>query len=499
MLVVLFLNGKEWRQTDNKKNFGFCKYANAEGALRSLRLLNGHMLGDDELHLKVDQNTTEYLAEYERKKEKFIEKEQEKEDFGSTEMSLPSAFFDTEAGDKTAKETIESITNSVLKALNEDGGTREGIVSKEVRAYREKQAKIEREKKDREEEIERRRKKKEEEEKREQRRQFEREEKEFKAKERSWIDHERDRDDARKDYFEELKEKQIKRKQLMLVDDEDEKPSRKKIKSRDAKKKRYREREQDECDRIKEKQELELLRREMEIREQEEERQRIAMEQERQEAEKEAQLKAEKLKGQFKAEEFISPGKLSDEKKSNSFSVSINMGTIPKKPATSTTPSKPIFILETDDSQETNLKKKRKLMVLEHEVGKHEGREEKEEKEKEDLTVILDAKAKAQAVIDKIPTVKSELFKFEINWDSVSENKIVEEKMRPWVKKKIIEYLGEEEQTLIDYICKKLTEHTPPDQLLELLLLVLEDEASDFVIRMWRMLIYNILMIQNEK
>jgi len=285
----------------------------------------------------------------------------------------------------------------------------------------------------------------------------------------------------------------------MLVDDEDEKPSRKKIKSRDAKKKRYREREQDECDRIKEKQELELLRREMEIREQEEERQRIAMEQERQEAEKEAQLKAEKLKGQFKAEEFISPGKLSDEKKSNSFSVSLNMGTTPKKPATSTTPSKPIFILETDDSQETNLKKKRKLMVLEHEVGKHEGREEKEEKEKEDLTVILDAKAKAQAVIDKIPTVKSELFKFEINWDSVSENKIVEEKMRPWVKKKIIEYLGEEEQTLIDYICKKLTEHTPPDQLLELLLLVLEDEASDFVIRMWRMLIYNILMIQNEK
>jgi len=71
--------------------------------------------------------------------------------------------------------------------------------------------------------------------------------------------------------------------------------------------------------------------------------------------------------------------------------------------------------------------------------------------------------------------------------------------MNGWVKKKIVEYLGEEEQSLISYICKKLNEHTPPDQLLESLLQVLEDEASDFVIRMWRMLIYNILMITNDK
>jgi RNA-binding protein 25 len=71
--------------------------------------------------------------------------------------------------------------------------------------------------------------------------------------------------------------------------------------------------------------------------------------------------------------------------------------------------------------------------------------------------------------------------------------------MNGWVKKKIVEYLGEEEQSLINYICKKLNEHTPPDLLLDSLLQVLEDEASDFVIRMWRMLIYNILMITNDK
>jgi hypothetical protein len=60
-------------------------------------------------------------------------------------------------------------------------------------------------------------------------------------------------------------------------------------------------------------------------------------------------------------------------------------------------------------------------------------------------------------------------------------------------------YLGDEEVQLIGFICKKLKDHTPPGTLLELLLLVLEDEASDFVIRLWRMLIYTILMINSDK
>jgi RNA-binding protein 25 len=67
--------------------------------------------------------------------------------------------------------------------------------------------------------------------------------------------------------------------------------------------------------------------------------------------------------------------------------------------------------------------------------------------------------------------------------------------MRAWIKKKIIDYLGEEEEQLIEFICKKLKDHVSPGTLLDLLVMVLEDEASDFVIRLWRMLIYTILMV----
>jgi len=362
-----------------------------------------------------------------------------------------------------------------------------GVVSKEVRMFREKQMKLEREKKEKEEDLERWRRKKDDDEKREKRREQEREEREFKSKEKSWLEHEKIRDREKKRYYDDLKENQIKRKQAILLDDEDEKQHRKKIRSREAKRRREREREQDEQDRIREEK---LIRK---AEKEEEEKKKILMEQERIELEKENEKK-EKLKGHFKAEESIpmlhpTIVTIQDERKSAlPFSVSLSLGSAQKLKTTIPTSNSAIFSADGDGNDMT--RKERKLMLLEHEVGNHT---------KEESPQVLDAKAKAQQVIDKIPTDKTDLFKFEIDWQVVDENNIVEDKMKGWVKKKIFDYLGEEEEQLIEFICKKLKDHTPPDSLLDLLLLVLEDEATDFVIRMWRMLIYNILMVVNQK
>lgn len=72
-------------------------------------------------------------------------------------------------------------------------------------------------------------------------------------------------------------------------------------------------------------------------------------------------------------------------------------------------PSTSIFSAGVDDSDDTNLKKKRKLMVLEHEVGNHTGEERP-----------VDTKAATQAIVDRIPTQKDDLFKFEIDWEVVA-------------------------------------------------------------------------------
>jgi len=104
------------------------------------------------------------------------------------------------------------------------------------------------------------------------------------------------------------------------------------------------------------------------------------------------------------------------------------------------------------------------------------------------------SRAHPKSVIDQIPIEKEELFAFKIDWKVIDDNDIVEDKMRPWVSKKITEFLGEEEPTLIEYICKKLVDHSPPQDILDQLQLVLDEEATTFVIKMWRMLIFNMLM-----
>jgi len=68
--------------------------------------------------------------------------------------------------------------------------------------------------------------------------------------------------------------------------------------------------------------------------------------------------------------------------------------------------------------------------------------------------------------------------------------------MRPWVTRKIVEYLGEEEASLIDFIISKIIEHVPPKDIQEQLALVLEEEAEVFTVRLWRMLIFEIMRIE---
>ncbi|XP_042502725.1 RNA-binding protein 25-like isoform X2 [Macadamia integrifolia] len=100
---------------------------------------------------------------------------------------------------------------------------------------------------------------------------------------------------------------------------------------------------------------------------------------------------------------------------------------------------------------------------------------------------LLDAKQ----LIDMIPKTKEELFSYKINW-AVYDKHELHERMRPWISKKITEFLGEEEETLVDYIVSSTKQHVQASQMLDLLHNILDDEAEMFVLKMWRMLIFEI-------
>ncbi|CAJ2647574.1 unnamed protein product [Trifolium pratense] len=106
---------------------------------------------------------------------------------------------------------------------------------------------------------------------------------------------------------------------------------------------------------------------------------------------------------------------------------------------------------------------------------------------------LLDAKAKQ--LIDTIPKTKEELFSYEIDW-AVYDKHQLHDRLRPWISKKIKDFLGEEENTLIDYIVSSTQEHVKASQMLDRLQIILDDEAEMFVLKMWRMLIFEIKKVE---
>lgn len=119
-------------------------------------------------------------------------------------------------------------------------------------------------------------------------------------------------------------------------------------------------------------------------------------------------------------------------------------------------------------------------------------REQRQDRKKmPDNQKLLDAKQ----LIDMIPKTKDELFSYQINWSVYDKNEL-HDRMKPWISKKITEFLGEEETTLVDYIVSSTQEHVDAAEMLDRLQSILDDEAEMFVLKMWRMLIFEIKKIE---
>ncbi|CAN0062655.1 unnamed protein product [Scytosiphon promiscuus] len=122
------------------------------------------------------------------------------------------------------------------------------------------------------------------------------------------------------------------------------------------------------------------------------------------------------------------------------------------------------------------------------------------EASKNKVAAVVEKKGKARdkELVGSIPKDIDELFAYEVNWQMVEAHNIIQSKMRPWIVKKIIEYLGEEEKTLTEFILTKLGQRAAPQTILDELKLVLEEDAAVFMTKMWRMLVFCTLRAQER-
>ncbi|SPN98615.1 uncharacterized protein DNG_01660 [Cephalotrichum gorgonifer] len=94
-----------------------------------------------------------------------------------------------------------------------------------------------------------------------------------------------------------------------------------------------------------------------------------------------------------------------------------------------------------------------------------------------------------RALAQEIPSEKEGLWAWDVQWDHLDEG-VMREKLRPFVEKKIVEYLGVQEEVIVEVIEEHLRKHGKPGDLVDELAEALDEEAEDLVKKLWRMVIF---------
>ena len=100
--------------------------------------------------------------------------------------------------------------------------------------------------------------------------------------------------------------------------------------------------------------------------------------------------------------------------------------------------------------------------------------------------------ADVASLIQRVPTAEADIFAYPIDWNTYTSAQI-HRTVRKWITKKTTELLGEEEPALVDFIADKLARAPAPDALVADLLPVLDAESNAFVLKLWRLVIFEIL------
>ncbi|KAF3904299.1 hypothetical protein ABW21_db0204804 [Orbilia brochopaga] len=128
-----------------------------------------------------------------------------------------------------------------------------------------------------------------------------------------------------------------------------------------------------------------------------------------------------------------------------------------------------------EDEEEDTSKARRVLIPIQYEETAGPDDESREELVK--------------ALAAEIPSDKNGLWTWTVNWDFV-DDAMIKEKLQPFVEKKIVEYLGVQEQELITFVLEHIKKRGSAADLVKELEMALDEDAEVLVKKIWRMLIF---------
>lgn len=112
-----------------------------------------------------------------------------------------------------------------------------------------------------------------------------------------------------------------------------------------------------------------------------------------------------------------------------------------------------------------------------------------EEEENKSDSGPSDRMKSRMSLADEIPNDNEPLFAWKVKWDLL-DAKILQNKIKPLVVSNIIEYLGVQEEDLIDFVMQHVKAHKSPMELVSELEMTLDEDAEVFTTQLWKTLIY---------
>ncbi|RPB09068.1 hypothetical protein P167DRAFT_527876 [Morchella conica CCBAS932] len=109
-----------------------------------------------------------------------------------------------------------------------------------------------------------------------------------------------------------------------------------------------------------------------------------------------------------------------------------------------------------------------------------------------DASSVMDEETREKLVkqlAQEIPSDRSGLFDWKVQWDHVDEA-IIGEKLQPFVEKKIMEYLGVQEQELVGFVLDHIRKRGTAENLVKELEMALGEDGETMVKKVWRMVIF---------
>ena len=133
------------------------------------------------------------------------------------------------------------------------------------------------------------------------------------------------------------------------------------------------------------------------------------------------------------------------------------------------------------------------IKSIEAEVKSQQQRDHEKRADIKDYLTDAEKRAtleKTKELYKRLPRDHDTIFRYALQWNLLLKHDIFERVARPWIGKKVREYMGVEEPTVVQHIMKMLHARPTADKMRENVRTILDEKTGEFVEKLWQTLIF---------